>query len=84
MKILVMMAFAISLLFSAVDINNANKDELMSLKGIGQKKADDIINSRKNGKCFKNIDDLTSIKGIGPKFIENNKENLNVGKCKNK
>lgn len=83
MKILGMIAFAISLLFGAVDINNADKDALMSLKGIGEKKADEIISYRK-GKCFKKVNDLTSVKGIGPKFIENNNENLTVGKCKNK
>ncbi|MGB5868018.1 MAG: helix-hairpin-helix domain-containing protein [Arcobacteraceae bacterium] len=84
MKIFVMMAFAMSLLFGAVDINNASKNELMGLKGIGEKKADEILSVRKKGKCFKNVDDLTSVKGIGSKFIEKNKKNLSVGKCKNK
>ena len=84
MKILVMIAFSIGLLFGAVDINNADKNELMGLKGIGAKKADEIISYRKKGNCFKNVEDLTSVKGIGSKFLEKNKKNLSVGKCKNK
>ncbi len=84
MKILVMIAFSIGLLFGAVDINNADKNELMGLKGIGAKKADEIISYRKKGNCFNNVEDLTSVKGIGSKFLEKNKKNLSVGKCKNK
>ena len=83
MKILAMMILGVSLLFGAVDINNANKKELMSLKGIGEKKANAIVSHRK-GKCFKNVNALTDVKGIGPKFIEKNKKNLKAGKCKNK
>jgi competence protein ComEA len=84
MKILVMMAFGISLLFGAVDINNADKNELMEFKGIGAKKADEIISYRKKGNCFKTVEDLTTVKGIGPKFMEENKKNMSIGQCKNK
>jgi competence protein ComEA len=80
MKFLVLMALGVSLLFATVDINKASKAELMSLKGIGEKKADAILTLRKN-KCFKDINELTEVKGIGPKFIENNKKDLKAGKC---
>lgn len=83
MKIFVMMALGASLLFGAVDINNASKAELMSLKGIGEKKADAIMMYRK-GNCFKDVNALTAVKGIGPKFITNNKKELKAGKCKAK
>lgn len=84
MKILVMMAFGISVLFGAVDMNNADKNELMGLNGIGSKKADEIVSYRNEGNCFKNIEDLTTIKGIGSKFIETNKKNMSIGQCKKK
>ena len=83
MKVLVAMAISAGLLFGAVDINTATKDQFMSLKGIGAKKADDIIAFRK-GHCFKDVADLTSVKGIGNKFIEKNKKELTASKCKTK
>ena len=52
MKILTMMILGVSLLFGAVDINTATKSELMSLDGVGEKKADAIIKHRK-GNCLK-------------------------------
>ena len=81
MKILTIVALSVSLLFGSVDINTASKSDLMSLKGIGEKKADAIIKHRK-GNCFKSVNGLTQVKGIGPKFIEKNKQDLKVGKCK--
>jgi len=81
MKILVMLVLIFSFVFGAVDVNNANKSELMGLKGIGPKKADTILAYRKLH-CFKSVNDLTNVKGIGPKFVLNNKDNLEVGDCK--
>ena len=81
MKILTIVALSVSLLFGSVDINTASKSDLMSLKGIGEKKADAIIKHRK-GSCFKSVNGLTKVKGIGPKFIEKNKKDLKAGKCK--
>ena len=81
MKILAMIVLGVSLLFGAVDINNASAKELSSLKGIGAKKAEAIVSFRK-GHCFKSIDELSKIKGIGKKTIEKNRTDLEVGKCK--
>ncbi len=81
MKILAILVLGLSFLFGAVDINNASKDELMGLNGVGSKKADAIIAYRK-GNCFKDIQSLGHVKGIGPKLIEKNKKNLLAGKCK--
>lgn len=83
MKILASLLLAISFLLGAVDINNADKKELMSIKGVGEKKAEAILDYRKTH-CFKNINALTEVKGFGPKFLEKNKQNLVAGKCKNK
>ncbi len=81
MKILAMLVLGFSFIFGSVDINNAGKSELMSLKGVGSKKADTILAYR-DVHCFKSVNDLTNVKGIGPKFVLNNKANLEVGDCK--
>ncbi|RLA76399.1 MAG: helix-hairpin-helix domain-containing protein [Epsilonproteobacteria bacterium] len=81
MKILTIVALSVSLLFGAVDINTASKSELMSLNGVGEKKADSIIKYRK-GNCFKSVDGLAKVKGIGNKFMAKNRKNLKAGKCK--
>ena len=83
MKILLMLVLGISFLFATVDINSANKQELMSLKGVGSKKADAIISYRR-GNCFKSVNALRDVKGIGPKFMEKNVKNLKAGKCRKK
>ncbi len=81
MKILAIIVLGVSLLFGSVDINSASKSELMSLNGVGEKKADSIIKYRK-GNCFKSVNGLTKVKGIGNKFMEKNRKNLKAGKCK--
>jgi len=81
MKILLMLVLGMSLLFGVVDINNANKKELITLKGIGVKKASAMIKYRK-AHCFKNVDEIVKIKGIGKKVLEKNRANLKAGTCK--
>ena len=81
MKLFTLLLLSATLLFSAVDMNNASKTELMTLKGIGSKKAESIINYR-NKHCFKSVKALTAVKGIGAKFIEKNAAAMKVGACK--
>lgn len=49
-----------------VDINSAARDELMTLPGIGEKMANEIIGNRP----FKNIEDLNRVPGIGPATLK--------------
>lgn len=57
-----------------ININTDQMQELMTLPGIGEAKARDIIIFReKNGK-FKKIDDIINVKGIGQVTFENIKD----------
>ncbi len=51
---------------SKININNASKDELTKLPGIGDKMADVILDYKKKH-SFKKIEDFMKIKGIGKK-----------------
>ena len=53
-----------------VDINSANKSELMSLPGIGEKRAGDIIELREKIGGFKSKEDLLQISGINERLLE--------------
>ena len=64
------MALSVSFLFSAINVQTASKDELMCIKGIGEKKATAILKYRKSNKV-KSADDLINIKGFGKGIIAN-------------
>jgi len=83
MKLFGLLALSVSLLLGAVDINTADKKELMTLNGVGEKKAEMILAQRATN-CFTNVDALSQVKGIGKKFIEKNRENLTASECKKK
>ncbi|GAK31278.1 late competence protein [Weissella oryzae SG25] len=53
-----------------ININQANKAELMNLTGIGAKRAEDIINYRNGHGNFKEKDELKLVHGIGEKIFE--------------
>ncbi|MEA2072610.1 MAG: helix-hairpin-helix domain-containing protein [Campylobacterota bacterium] len=81
MKTLATLALGASLLFGAVDINNATKTELTALNGVGDKKAEAILEYGKTH-CFKSKESLKEVKGIGPKIVEKNRDMIEVGECK--
>ncbi|NWF66093.1 MAG: helix-hairpin-helix domain-containing protein [Campylobacterales bacterium] len=81
LKLLSAIAISNCLLFGAIDINSASKEELTKIKGIGDKKAEAIIEYR-NKKCFDKIEDLDSVKGFGAKSVEALKSELEVKPCK--
>ncbi|MBS4761567.1 helix-hairpin-helix domain-containing protein [Carnobacteriaceae bacterium zg-ZUI252] len=54
---------------SKVNLNTATKEELMALKGIGESKANAIIQLRNSKRKFTSIDELKEIKGISEKLL---------------
>ncbi len=61
-----------------VSLNNATKEELMTLTGIGESKALDIISYRTENNGFKSIEEIMNISGIGEKAYEKIKDNLTL------
>ena len=53
-----------------VNINTATLEELQTLKGIGKKKAEAILQYRKEHGAFHSKEDLLQVKGIGKKALE--------------
>ena len=53
-----------------VNINTATVEELKTLKGVGEKKAEAIIEYRKKNGSFKTKEDLMKVRGIGKKLFE--------------
>jgi comEA protein len=63
---------------AAVNINTATKEELMSLKGVREKRAQEIIDYRKKNGNFKSIDDLEKVPGIGPGLMKQIRSQVTV------
>ena len=61
-----------------ISLNNASKEELMTLNGIGESKANAIIEYRNNNGLFKQIEDITNVKGIGSSVYEKIKDRLTL------
>ncbi len=61
-----------------VNINTADISGLMSLNGIGEKKAQSILDYREENGSFQTIEDIKNISGIGDKSFENIKDSITV------
>ncbi len=62
-----------------VNINSADAPTLAAeLKGIGDKKAQAIVEYREQNGPFSSVEDLQKVKGISVKTIENNRKDLSL------
>lgn len=61
-----------------ININTATKEELTTLSGIGESKAEDIINYRSTNGLFKNIAEIKNVSGIGEALYEKIKNSITI------
>lgn len=61
-----------------ISINTATKEELLTLSGIGESRADSIIKYREENGKFKTIEDIKNVSGIGDALFEKIKDNITV------
>jgi len=61
-----------------VYLNTSTLDDLVTLKGVGHKKAQAILAYRKQTGAFESINDLTKVKGIGEKILIDNQGRLKI------
>lgn len=59
---------------SLININSASKEDLMTLPGVGEAKADSIIEYRNSNGEFKSIEDIKNVSGIGDSLFAKIKE----------
>jgi competence protein ComEA len=63
-----------------VDINRASASELAAaLNGVGESKAQAIVDYRTQHGPFKSAEQLAQVRGIGLKTVEKNMERIEVG-----
>ncbi len=63
---------------SMVSINQGTKEQLMTLPGIGEAKAEDIITYREENGLFEKIEDIMNVSGIGEAVFAKIKDYITV------
>lgn len=77
---IILALFATVALAQTIDINTATAEQLeKALKGIGPKKAAEIVKYREANGPFKSVEDLVKVPGVGEKTVAANKELLTTG-----
>ena len=61
-----------------ISLNHATKEELLTLTGIGESKANLIIEYRNQNGGFKAIEEIKNVKGIGDKMFEKIKDSITL------
>lgn len=61
-----------------ININKASIEQLKTLSGIGNSKAEAILDYRESNGGFKSIDELSNIDGIGSKTLEKLRDKVDI------
>lgn len=61
-----------------ININTADATQLQQLTGIGEKRAQDIINYREENGSFQSVEDLMNVSGIGQKTLEKLRNSITI------
>ncbi|MFO0850864.1 MAG: helix-hairpin-helix domain-containing protein [Gemmataceae bacterium] len=64
---------------SQLDLNRADRAELLQVPGVGPALADAILTHRQGGRRFGAVDDLRGVRGVGPATLEKLRPWLTVG-----
>lgn len=72
------MSGSVSQKSTLVNINTAIKDELMTLSGIGEARAEAILSYREENGFFSSIEDIKNVSGIGEGIFERIKNMITV------
>lgn len=78
-RLVALLMLCCSFLFAEINLQTASKEELMGIKGIGEKKAEQIIEYRKTN-TINTAEDLKNIKGFGDSIVGNVKDANPVSK----
>jgi len=62
-----------------IDLNNASRDQLQGLNGVGEVLAERIIAYRKSHDGFDDVEEMTEVDGIGSKTLEDLRDRVTVG-----
>jgi competence ComEA-like helix-hairpin-helix protein len=60
------------------DLNRADRDELVSLRGIGPAAAESILNQRGDRGGFKSLDELSDVTGLGAQAVQNLRKRFTI------
>jgi len=75
-----LLATSTQVLAGQVDINTADAGTLASaIDGVGERKAQAIVEHRQTNGPFASVDELAEVKGIGMQTVENNRAALTAG-----
>lgn len=80
-KLFMLIIFLFVYANASLNLQTATKEELMSIKGIGEKKALLILQYRESN-TIKSVDDLRNIKGFGDTIINNIKNDSRFNESK--
>ncbi|WP_395318993.1 helix-hairpin-helix domain-containing protein [Fructilactobacillus frigidiflavus] len=61
-----------------INLNEADATKMQTINGVGQKKAEKIIDYRNQNGPFKSVDDLKNVPGFGDRTVANLKPSLSV------